>query len=66
MFKYYFYGSYFFAFSEIVYRMTSDKKMFHCMTPVSTIYTLSYLILPPLVLPFHLLNQTVEFISKKV
>ena len=64
MSKLYLFGSYIFACGEITYRMCNDKKMFHCTTPKSTIYTLSYITFAPLVLPFHALNVAVkEFID---
>lgn len=65
MFRFYFYGSYIYAFTEVCYRVTHEPKMFHSTTIPSSIFTLSYLLLPPLVLPIHLINQGISVVLNK-
>ena len=58
MFKFYFYGSYFASHINVIYSILNNKKNgFECTTPGSTIYTLSSLILSPVMLPVNLSYQ---------
>ena len=55
----YFYGSYFFCYSNIVYKFLNNKKPnpYHCTTLPSSIYTLSSVLFSPLMLPVNLSHE---------
>lgn len=56
---YYTVGSYLYCYGEAFYRssnhnkLMSQKSPFHCSTFASSAYVLSFVLLSPIVLPFH-------------